>query len=71
MIQSNEQIEMVKENVCTKLVPLLMKNTLVTLTLIIAESKTKEKNIMNKVCQERKQIKYATCRLNSRISQEI
>ena len=49
MIQSNEQIEMVKENVCTKLITLLMKNTLVTLSLIIAESKTEEKDIMVKV----------------------
>ena len=49
MIQSNEQIEMVKENVCTKLITLLMKNTLVALTLMIAESKTEEKDVMVKV----------------------
>lgn len=60
MIQSNEQIEMVKENVCTKLVPLLMKNTLVTLTLIIAESKTKEKkyNEQSMPREETNQIRY-------------
>ena len=40
---------MVKENVCTKLITILMKNILVALTLMIAESKTEEKDIMVKV----------------------